>query len=230
MFSQIGWIPRQVEVRSKEKAEVAERDEPHVGREEDLFPGSREPGDGRRLNGSIRVDASDAGQFHPIDAFVVLGNVAVEEAEDNRPHNAQGAENVENGAPSVGEKYAAGNKWGDRYGEAAEEMRRALDPAAFHARKPELHAAAGDGERPGFAQSQKEASAKQRTEADCRAGHNSRGRPQRHDDGQHALGTKAVTKPPRRNLTQRIGPRKGSEDEAHSGFAETKLFGDFRLR
>src|ERR1700674_4896706 len=104
MFSQIGWIPRQVEVRSKEKAEIAERDEPHVGREQDLFPGSGEMANRRRLNGSIRVGASDTGQFHPIDAFVVFGNVAVEDAEGNRPHNAQGAENVENCAPSEGEQ------------------------------------------------------------------------------------------------------------------------------
>src|SRR5579863_6539574 len=164
MLSQIGWIPRQVEVRSKEKAEIAERNEPHVGREEDLFPGSGEPADRRRLYGSIRVEASDAGQFHPIDAFVVLGNVAVEDAENNRPHNAQGAENVENCAPSEGDQNTSGDKWGDRYGEAAEEMRGALDPAAFDARKPQLHSAACNWKCSGFTQSQKETSAKQRTE------------------------------------------------------------------
>ena len=115
------------------------------------FPGSGELRDGRRLNGSIRVDATDAGQFHRIDAFVILGKVAVENAEGNRPHNAQGAENVENCAPSEGEQNAAGDKRGDRHGEAAEEMRGALDPAAFDARKPQLHSAAGDGKCPGFA-------------------------------------------------------------------------------
>src|SRR5579863_272694 len=209
MFSQISRIPRQVEVRSKEKAEVAERNEPHVGREEDLSPGSGETGIGGRHDGSIRVDASDARQFHRIDAFVVLGKVPVENTEGNRPHDAQGAENVENCAPSEGEQYASANKWGDRYGEAAEEVRRALDSAAFDARKPELHAAAGHGECPGFAQSQQKASAKKRAEAERRAGHDGRGRPQRHDDGKHAFGTKAIAKPPGRNLTQRIGPRKG---------------------
>src|SRR5258708_2903698 len=160
MFSQIGWIPRQVEVRSKEKAEIAERDEPHVGREEDLFPGSGEPGGRKRLDSSIRIDASDAGQFHAVDAFVVLGNIAVEEAEDNRPQHTQGAENVENCAPSKGDKNTAGDKWGNRYREPAEEMRRPLDPAAFDARKPELHAATCHWKCPGFTQSQKEASAK----------------------------------------------------------------------
>src|SRR5580692_4779808 len=125
MFPQISWIPRQVEVRSKEKAEIAERDEPHVGRKKNSFPGSREPCDGRRLNGSIRIDAADAGQLHTIDTFVVLRKIAVEKVEGNRPNNTQRSENIENCAPSEGEQNAAGNKWGDRYGEAAEEMRRA---------------------------------------------------------------------------------------------------------
>src|ERR1700686_1308876 len=145
MLAQIGWIPGQVEVRSKEKAEIAERDEPHVGREEDVFPGSGEVADRGRLNGSIRVDATDAGQLHWIDAFVILGKVAVEKTEGNRPHNAQGAENVENCAPSEGDQNTAGDKRGDRHGEAAEEMSGALDPAALDARKPQLHSAACNG-------------------------------------------------------------------------------------
>ena len=230
MLSQIGRIPGEVEVRSKEEAEIAERDEPHVGREEDLFPGSGELRDGRRFYGSVLVDASDAGQFGAIDASVILGNIAVEKGESNRPHNAQRAEDVKNRAPTEGEQNAARNEWSDRNGEAAEEMRRALDTAAFDARKPELHAAAGDRKCPGFAQSQKKARAEERTEAAGRAGHHGGGGPQRHDDREHALGAKAVTKPARGNLSERIGPRKGGEDEAHSAFAETKLVGDFRLR
>src|SRR5882672_8464136 len=109
MLAQISWIPRQVEVRSKEKAEIAERDEPHVGRKQDVFPGSGEPRDGRRINGSIRVEATDAGQFHRIAALVILGKVAVEKTEGNRPHDSQGAEYIENRAPSEGEQNAAGD-------------------------------------------------------------------------------------------------------------------------
>src|SRR5580693_5401363 len=150
MFSQVGWIPRQIEVRAKEKAEISERDEPHVGREKDLFPGSREPRDSRRINGSIRADASNQSQFHPIHAFVVLRKVAVEKAEGNCPKHTQGAENIENRAPSKGEQNTAGDKRGDGYSEAAEEMRRALDPAALDARKPQLHSAACNGKCAGF--------------------------------------------------------------------------------
>src|SRR3984957_6821370 len=226
MFSQIGWIPRQVEIRAEEKAEISERDEPHVGRRKDFFPGRREPRDGRRINGSIWADAPNESQLHPIDAFVVLRKVMVEKAEGNRPQHTQGTENVENRPPSKGQQNTAGDKRRDGYSEAAEEMRRALDPTALDARKPQLHAAAGNGKRAGFAQPQEEASAKQRTEAERRAGHHRRGGPQRHDDSQYALGTEAVTKPPGGHLTQRIGPCKGREDKAHGAFAETKLFGD----
>ena len=109
-------------------------------------------------------------------------------------------------------------------------MRRALDAAAFDARKPELHAAAGDRKCAGFRNPKKEARAEQRTKSEGRAGHHGRDGPQRHDDSEHALGTKAVAKPPGGNLSQRIGPRKGGENEAHGALAEAKLFGDFRLR
>ena len=41
----------------------------------------------RRLDVSIRRNATDAGQLRAIDALVVLGKVAVEKAEANRPDN-----------------------------------------------------------------------------------------------------------------------------------------------
>src|SRR6266705_4888298 len=144
MLAQIGGIPGEVEVRSKEEAEIAEGDEPQIGLEENSLPGSGELGGGRRLYASVRLEAADAGQFRAIDAFVILGKVAIKQAEGHGPHNAQRAEDVKNRAPTEGEQNAAGNKWGDGNGEAAEEMRRARDAAAFDARKPELHAAAGN--------------------------------------------------------------------------------------
>src|SRR2546427_13230644 len=102
MLSQIGGIPGEVEVRSKEEAEIAERDEPHVGREENSLPGSPELGDGRRLYASVRVEAAEAGQFRAIDAVVVLGKVAIKQPDGHGRHKRQRAERVKQSAPPQG--------------------------------------------------------------------------------------------------------------------------------
>src|SRR5438309_713793 len=172
MLPEVSGVPGEVKIRSKEETEIAQGDEPHVQRKEDLFPGSGELSDGRRFYVSASVEAADAGQFRAIHAFVIFGEVPIKKIEGNRPHDAQRAEDVKNGAPAEREQNAAGDKWRDGHGEAAEEMRGALDAPPFDARKPELHPATGDGESARFAESQKEASAKKRTEAERRSGHN----------------------------------------------------------
>src|SRR5260370_14812498 len=100
MLAQIGGIPGEVEVRSKEETEIAERDEPHVGRKEDSFPGSRKLRYGGLLDGSVGIDAADAGKLRAIDAVMILRKITIKKAEANRPHNTQRAENVKNRSPA----------------------------------------------------------------------------------------------------------------------------------
>src|SRR5579872_2589999 len=195
MLPQVGWVPRQVEVRPEEKTEVAERDEPHVGREENFLPGSDWPRDAEGFDRSVRVHAADARQLGAIHSFMLLGKVAVEKAEHQRPEDAERPEDVENRAPAESEQYASGNERRDGHGEAAEEMRGALDAPALDARKPQLHAPAGHREGSGLAEAQEEARPEQRREAEGRARHDGCRRPKRHDDGQHALRTEAIAKP-----------------------------------
>ena len=164
------------------------------------FQGVGSSRDAQRFNSPVRLDAADAREFRAIHAFVLFGQIAVEGIECQRPHNTQRAENVKNRAPAERQQDAAGNEWRDGYSEAAEEMRGALDAAALDARKPQLHAAAGHRKCARLTQSEQKAGAEKRTESERGAGHDRGGRPQRHDNGQHALRPEAVPKPTRREF------------------------------
>src|SRR5260370_37861022 len=99
MLAQIGGITGEVEVRSKEETEIAERDEPHVGRKEDSFPGSRKLRYGGRLDGSVGIDAADAGKLRASDAVMILREITIKKGEANRPHKNQRAQKVKKRTP-----------------------------------------------------------------------------------------------------------------------------------
>src|ERR1700730_17953888 len=92
---------------------------------------------------------------------MIFRAVAINSKENDRPYDAQGTKNVEDGPPSEVQQNGAGNQRRGSNGEAAEKMRSALNESSLRPGEPELHTPAGYRKSARSAQPKKKSSRKQ---------------------------------------------------------------------
>jgi hypothetical protein len=169
-------------------------------------------------------------EFFGIDARFVLRTIAVEEKEHQRPDDAQHGENVEYPAPAPCVHDHNREQRRNHHGEAAETMGHALDESALGFWKPKLHRAACRWKGTGFSQTKGKADRKEgrrtRPPGRCRRHQ----RPERHDRQKYPLRPEEIGEPAARNLTRRISPGEGAEEQRDFRLAETELLGNGRRR
>src|SRR5580704_13590448 len=133
IFKQVGGKPREEEVGAVKETTITGCDVPHVGRAKDDLPRHRRPC--MRINrcfyGAVRVRAAYVSELRLIDVLVFFRKVPIETVKSQRPQQACGSEDVENGTPAERDQNAHGNERRDRDGEPAKAMRDAVHAAAL---------------------------------------------------------------------------------------------------
>src|SRR5215472_12193033 len=142
MLPQIRRIPSQIEVRSEEKAAIAERDIPHVRRTQNAPPGCGQPRKDGSLDRVVLVESANVGQFGAIHLGMLFWTIAIVHRKPQRPDEPQRSKDIENRAPAEGEHDRPGDEGCHRHSETTEKMGGALDAATLRSGKPKLHSPA----------------------------------------------------------------------------------------
>ncbi len=195
--------------------------------EEDDRGGEHAPDDGAPWDGGRAADGGlvgrQAGELAGGDEAVALRVVAEIERPGGDPDEAQRAEQVEGGAPSLPGHQHDHEQRRDARAEARGGVGEPLRGAAPLGGDPAGDDAGGAGERAGFAEPDEEAGGDQHEEAAGEAGRDGAEGPDEAEDGEREAGADAVPEIAAEELRRGVAIAEGREGEAEPDVREPHL-------
>ncbi len=157
---------------------------------------------------------------------MLLGHIPVRQVPEQRPDDANRAENVEHPSPAKSCYDGHRDRGHDGRPQTARTMRNPLGESTLLPRIPELHGPRCRGKRTYLSHAEQKPDKRERDYPDCLGRHGRHDGPKDRDGPQHPSWSKLVAHPAAWDLEGGIAPGESAEDDPHGDLAEAEFPAD----